>query len=119
MKKRTRTPAPSPLTAPPVRQRVRAKPASTLRMRRGVGWDARAPAYRIVGCNLAEANRLHKPDALAVGAESPAHDYRVMFEHQQPALGLGPAVQRTPALERHQRLQVVAHDPRQRQVRRG
>src|SRR5258706_12232423 len=92
MKKRTRTPAPSPLTAPPVRQRVKAKRASTLRMRRGVGWDARAPAYRIVGCNLAEANRLHKPDAFAVGAESPAHAYRVLFEHPQPPLRPGWAV---------------------------
>src|SRR5690349_23414133 len=35
-----------------------------------------APAYRIVDCNLAQRDRVHKPDALAVRAESPAHQDR-------------------------------------------
>ena len=41
-----------------------------------------------------------------------------MLEYQEPLLGLGTLVEPTARLERDERLQVVAHDPRQRQVRR-
>src|SRR6185295_15879386 len=86
---------------------------------RSIGWSAsRAPAYRIVRSKLPERNRVHKAECLSFLAK-PSRDHRwVMLEHEQPPLPLGPPVQLTFALEGHQGLEIVPHDPRQRQVRR-
>ena len=44
---------------------------------------------------------------------------RIVLEHEQPLLASRTGEERALGFERHERLQVVAHDPRQRQVRRG
>src|SRR5688572_26914133 len=40
-----------------------------------------------------------------------------MLEHQQPLVGLGALIQPPARLEGDERLEIVAHDPRERQVR--
>src|SRR5881397_752260 len=83
------------------------------------------PAYRIVGRNLSRPDFVHKPErlVLATGAtgptEPPRHHGGVVLEPQQPAFGFGPAVQPASRLERDERLQIVSHDPWERQMRAG
>src|SRR2546425_2666975 len=90
---------PRALSEPPERRRVR---------------RPRAPAYRIVGTKLSGAERLHKPEPLAVPPQPPRHRLGVVLEQQQPPLRFRATIQATLALERDERLEVVAHDPRER-----
>src|SRR2546427_111811 len=90
------------------------EPWSTLNERHGVGL---APTYLIVDRNLVERHRLHKCDSLSVPSEPTRHDRRVVLEDQPPPLGLSPLIDAPPRLERDEGLQVIAHDPGQRQMR--
>src|SRR6266571_3240911 len=78
---------------------------------------ALAPTYLIVDRNLVERHRLHKCDSLSVPSEPTRHDRRVVLEDQPPPLGLSSLIDAPPRLERDEGLQVIAHDPRQRQMR--
>src|SRR5207245_6503913 len=79
-----------------------------------------APAYHIVGRKLARKNLLHKSEALLVATQPARSNGGVMLEYQQPPFRLGARVQPALRLERHQGLEVVAHDPGEGQVgRRG
>src|SRR6266487_2456440 len=77
---------------------------------------SRRPLTLFVEAKLADANGVHKAEAFAVPPQPPGDHFRVVLEPQQPPLGLGPRIQPPLALQRHQRLQVVPHDPGQRQV---
>src|SRR5438105_2718551 len=125
--KKKRTPPASGIrsTSPPPPSATRgwgsgsqpSEPWSTLPTCREAAGEARAaPACRIVAGKLARHERLHKPEPLPVAPQSPRNHRRVVLEEQQPRLRLRPLVQAALRLERHQRLQVVAHDPRQRQA---
>src|SRR6266550_302021 len=81
------------------------------------GWGSQ-PTYHIVDTKLAEHSRLDKSKPLVFPRQATGHDLRVVLEHQQPPLRLGPLVDPPPCLEGHEGLQVVAHDPGQRQMRR-
>src|SRR5712664_2696799 len=78
------------------------------------------PTYHSVDGKLVQPFLVHKPDALPVLCQSPRDDMGVVLENQQPLLRFGALIQPAARLERDERLQIVAHDPRQRQMgRRG
>src|SRR5205814_6367684 len=78
-----------------------------------------APAYPIVGTKLAAPERLHKAERFALAGEPSRHHIRVVLEAEQPLFRFRLLVQPPLRLERHEWLQVVAHDPGQRKVGRG
>src|SRR6266516_2428774 len=70
-----------------------------------------APACHIVAPKLARLQNFHKTKSLPFPCQPSRHHRRVVLEHQEPALRLGAPVQLAAGLERHQRLEVVSHDP--------
>src|SRR6266540_2879827 len=75
------------------------------------------PTYQVVATKLAEHHLLDKSKTLGLASQATGHDLGVVFEHEQPLLGLRPLVQPPPSLECDEWFQVVAHDPGQRQMR--
>src|SRR6266849_8736676 len=73
--------------------------------------DPESPGIRIVVTKLADHHRGHKTEPLAVPAQPARHHCGVVLEAQQPLLGFRPGVEPALVLQRHQRLQIVAHDP--------
>src|SRR5919108_906433 len=78
-----------------------------------------APAYRVVAGKLARHERVHKAESLPLPPQPPCNRRGIVLEKEQPALRLRARVQAALRLERYQGLQVVAHDPGQRQMGRG
>src|SRR6266567_5469735 len=78
-----------------------------------------APAYPIVGTKLAAPERVHKCERLALAAQPSRHHLGIVLEAEQPPLRFGLLVQMALRLERHEGLEVISHDPGEREVGRG
>src|SRR6266496_6790160 len=93
---------PRALSRAPERQRVR---------------RTQRPLAVLSRLSLARAERVHKSERLTLASQPARYHRGIVLEAQQPPLGLRSRVQPALRLERDQRLQVVPHDPGERQVR--
>src|SRR2546422_257211 len=117
-RKEKRTRVAPPRSVRPHDHVVEFRNPGALSRERHAGGALISPAYRIVARNLVERHRLHKCDALPILLQPTRDRRRVVLEDQQPPLRLRPLVNAAAGLERDQRLQVVAHDPRHWQMSR-
>src|ERR1041384_7079793 len=76
----------------------------------------RRPLGLVPPHKLRGGHGLHKSEALPVPPQPPHRHRGIMLETDPPPIRLGALVHPAPRFECHERLQVIPHDPRQRQV---